>query len=310
VTSLFTWDLPEVCLAVNSLKNTYGKAEIRVGGVGASAIPEYVEKMTGISPFIGIMRKVENCAPDYLMSKETRESEDSLVFTTRGCPWKCKYCVVRMIEPEYYEMKGWERAIAPSKKRIVLFDNNILRAKKKHFNRVMKILYELDKEVDINSGFDCRLLTEEHVKKIVKLRIKPIRLAFDKMEQEKPLIKSVNLFKKHGIRPDAIRVYVLYNYKDDLKEARYRADKVIELGCKPFAMRYKPLDWLSKQEYIAKPKWSMENIVNFTYYYNMPAVWNTISYDKFIEERKNGNFETIRKEMARENNKVNKVLFS
>ena len=294
VTSLFTWDLPQVIQVIKSFKKRFPTSEIKVGGVAATAMPDKIKRETGIYPHIGIIPEVDSCTPDYAMSDETKNSEESLGFTTRGCPWKCRYCVVRMLEPKYYEIKGWESCIDTSKPKIILFDNNIVRASKKHFNSVMRILEEQNKQVDFNSGFDCKLLTKDHVAQIVKLRIKTIRLAFDKLEQEKPLVASVDLFKEQGINPDRIRVYVLYNYNDDLEEAKYRADKVIALGCKPFVMRYKPLDWLKKEMYVS-PHWVKEDIVNFTYYYNMPTVWNTISFEQFLKERTAGEFESRRK---------------
>jgi hypothetical protein len=294
VTSLFTWDLPQVIQVINSFKKRFSTAEIKVGGVAATAMPDKIKKETGISPHVGVIPEVDSCVPDYTMSKETKELEESLGFTTRGCPWKCRYCVVRILEPRYYEIDGWARCIDSSKPRITLFDNNIVRASKRHFNSVIRLLEEQDKQVDFNSGFDCKLLTKDHVEQIAKIHVHPIRLAFDKLEQEKPLIKSVNLFKEKGISTDNIRVYVLYNYYDDLEEAKYRADKVIELGCKPFVMRYKPLDWLKKEMYVS-PNWTKEDIVNFTYYYNMPTVWKTISFEQFLKERDRGEFEKLRK---------------
>ena len=294
ITSLFTWDLPIVARTTRAFKNNFPEAEIKIGGVAASAIPKYVEKETGIKPHVGILKDIDTCTPDYHLSKETKELKESMVFTQRGCPHKCKYCVVRMIEPNYYELKGWEKAISDDKPKIVVFDNNILKASKSHINHVFNVLNNTEKPFDINSGFDVFLFKKEHAEIIAKSKIHPIRFAFDKMSQEKPLIKAVGLCKKAGINLETIRVYVLYNYTDDLKEARYRAEKVIKLGCKPFVMRYKPLDWLSKKLYVS-PQWDREQLVDFTYYYNMPVVWNIMSYEDFLKERNEGSFEKERK---------------
>jgi len=304
VTSLFTWDLPEVVQTVRAFKKKFPQAELKIGGVGASAMPEYIEKETGIKPHVGVLPKVDRCRPDYSLFPDLKES---MIFTQRGCPHKCQYCVVRKIEPDYYEIKGWEKAIEPSKPRIVVFDNNLLKSSYKHVRHVFDVLNKTNKTFDINSGFDVFLFKQEHAEIIAKSKIKPIRLAFDKMSQEKALIRTVDLLKKVHVSPDKIRVYVLYNYKDDIKEARYRADKVIELGCKPFVMRYKPLDWLNKEPYVS-PKWTKKELVNFTYYYNMPVIWNTMSYDDFLKERTAGTFEKERRNNKKTAKRFDKTL--
>ncbi len=295
VTSLFTWDLPLVARTARAFKNRFKNATINIGGVAASAMPRYIEKKTGIKPYVGVLSEIDRCKPDYNISPETREMKESMVFTTRGCPHKCKYCVVRKIEPDYYPIKGWEKSIDKSKPKVVVFDNNILASSEKHLDNVLKILDGTGKSFDINSGFDVFLFKKRHAEKIANLKIRPIRFAFDKMSQEKALVRSINYCKQAGINPDKIRVYILFNYKDDLKEARYRADKVIEMGCKPFVMNYKPLNHLEKTTYISS-KWTKADITNFIYYYNMPTIWNTMSYDDFIHERKYGEFEKIRKQ--------------
>jgi hypothetical protein len=305
ISSLFTWDLDEVIVTVNSFKHRFPQAKIMVGGVGASAMPRYIEKRTGIKPHVGFLPEVDECVPDYSMSDETTQLDESMVFTTRGCAHKCQYCIVKTIEPVYSKVKHWEKAIDPQKSRIVVFDNNLLAADEKHVESVFNALERTGKWFDINSGFDVFLFKRKHAERIASLKIKPIRFAFDKMAQEKALIESVQLCNEAGIKTDTIRVYVLYNYEDTIKEARYRAEKVIELGCKPFVMRYKPLNWLQKEDYIS-PTWTDEDIRDFTQYYNMPVVWNQMTYDEFKDER--NDFSRLRKELRVEK-RLDRSLF-
>jgi len=301
VTSLFTWDLPVVVSTVNTFKHRFPNAKIKIGGVGASAMPEYVKEKTGIVPHIGVLKNIDDVPPDYTISEETKKLDSSLVFTSRGCPHKCDYCIVKTLEPKQYIIKGWAKSIDSSKKKTVLFDNNILYSPDEHVKKVFRVLGESGKPFDINSGFDVFLFKKHHAKGIAELPIKPIRFAFDKKSQEKALLRSVAQCVDAGIDPDKIRVFVLYNFNDTPEDARYRADKVISLGCKPFAMRYRPLDdW--KKDYIA-PQWKPQDVVNFAYYYNMPVVWNTMSYDKFVNERKENVFEKMRHQL---NNKLPK----
>lgn len=292
ITSLFTWDLPIVVSTVNAFKHRFPDAKIKIGGVGVSAMPEYIKEKTGITPHIGVLKEIDEMPPDYMLSTETKKMNASMVFTSRGCPHKCNYCIVKTLEPNQYIIKHWEKAIDLNKEEIVIFDNNLLNAPADHVKKVFNKLGGLNKQFDINSGFDVFLFKKHHAKMISQLPIKPIRFAFDKKQQEKALMRSITYCIDAGINPEGIRVFVLYNYTDTPEEARYRADKIISLGCKPFVMRYRPLDdW--RKKYIA-PQWKTEDVVNFAYYYNMPVVWNIMSYDEFMQERKDNIFEQIR----------------
>ena len=295
VTSLFTWDLPVVVQAIRSFKHSFPNAIMRVGGVAASAIPDYIKDETGVQAHIGVLPEVDYCVPDYSLFPKL---EESMLFTTRGCPHKCQYCIVKTIEPDYYELKGWEQSIDQLKPRIVVLDNNLLKASKEHIKKVIDTLANTGKQFDINSGFDVFLFNKEFAETIASTKIHPIRFAFDKMSQEKPLLNAVKACVDAGINPDKIRVYVLYNFKDTIDEAIYRAEKVIELKCKPFVMRYKPLDWMKKDDYVSE-HWTQKDLHDFTQYFNMPVVWSQMSYKEFKEEGKN--FSRIRNEKKKQN---------
>lgn len=292
ITSLFTWDLPIVVDAINSFKHKFKDAKMRVGGVGASVMPEYIQKRTGIVPHIGVLKGIDEMVPDYSMSYETMKMNWSMMFTSRGCPHNCKYCIVKTLEPKSYSIKDWEQAICADKKEILIFDNNILCTKDKHLSNVFRVLADSGKQFDINSGFDVFRFEKRHAEMLAGLHINPIRFAFDKIPQEKALVRAVRYCRDAGISLDRIRVYVLYNYEDTIKEALYRANKVIELGCKPFVMRYRPFtDW--HKEYISS-RWTSKDVIDFAYYFNMPVIWHTMSYEEFKRERSEKTFDKLR----------------
>ncbi len=65
ITSLFTWDLDKVIQTIMYYKRHYPRAVIRVGGIAASLLPEYIETATGVKPHVGLLDEAENCPPDY-----------------------------------------------------------------------------------------------------------------------------------------------------------------------------------------------------------------------------------------------------
>jgi len=70
--------------------------------------------------------------------------------------------------------------------------------------------------VDFNQGVDPRLLTKEKVKKLSKLALKPLRIAFDHIELSKEYIKKIEWVVEYGFK--SLSNYILFNFekKDDL----------------------------------------------------------------------------------------------
>ena len=100
ITTLFTYFAKEVIETINFYRNFYPSADIKVGGIFATLMPEYIKNSTGIAPHIGLLKAVEDCAPDYTFFPSLKYS---LTFTTRGCPRDCKYCAVQVHEPRFFE---------------------------------------------------------------------------------------------------------------------------------------------------------------------------------------------------------------
>lgn len=65
ITSLFTWDLDKVIKCVQFYSDHFPRAKIFIGGIAASLLPDYVEKITGIRPYVGLFEKAEKYSPDY-----------------------------------------------------------------------------------------------------------------------------------------------------------------------------------------------------------------------------------------------------
>jgi len=65
ITSLFTWTWKPVWNAVAYYKNEFPKAEIWLGGVYASLMPEHAKMSRADHIFKGIFTDAENVMPDY-----------------------------------------------------------------------------------------------------------------------------------------------------------------------------------------------------------------------------------------------------
>jgi len=99
--------------------------------------------------------------------------------------------------------------------------------------------------VDFNQGTDCRYVTEELMKKMSEIPIRPLRLAFDYLSLKDKYKEAVRLAAKYEIRE--LSNYILYNFHDkpdDLYERlRINAELCLEYGVAIFSfpMKYIPL---------------------------------------------------------------------
>ncbi len=99
--------------------------------------------------------------------------------------------------------------------------------------------------VDFNQGTDARYVTEDLMKLMSEIPIRPLRIAFDYIGMHKKYENAVRLAAKYGVKE--LSNYLLYNFKDkpnDLYERmRINVDLAEELNIHIFSfpMKYIPL---------------------------------------------------------------------
>ena len=119
--------------------------------------------------------------------------------------------------------------------------------------------------VDFNQGVDCRYITDEYMKLISEIPIKPLRIAFDYLSLKEKYIKAVELAAKYGIKE--LSNYILYNFTDKPNELYERLNINIELSERlgihiySFPMKYIPLynEEAKNRDYIG-PNWNKKYI--------------------------------------------------
>jgi hypothetical protein len=100
--------------------------------------------------------------------------------------------------------------------------------------------------IDFNQGIDARLLTEEKMKKLSEINIKPLRIAFDDIRYKKIYVEKMKLAAKYGIKE--LSNYVLYNFNDTPEELYERLkinidlNEELDLKIFSFPMKYIPID--------------------------------------------------------------------
>lgn len=198
---------------------------------------EIIKGGTGYGLGGALPREIEHIMPDYSLYPKLAQ-DTAYGFLTRGCPRACSFCIVAEKEGrrsvKVADLSEWWSG----QKHIKLMDPNTL-ACADH----IELLDQLAKSrawVDITQGADARLLTEENIAALNKVRLKMIHFAWDSMEQSAAVLRGLELYKKHGNLLDERRrrVYVLTNYGTTMEENLYRIYHLRELGFDPYVMIY------------------------------------------------------------------------
>ncbi len=186
VSSMFTYDIDAVADTVRFYsENLFNFDKIKVGGIAATLMPDYILDRTGILPHRGALTEreiaitegspkegsltylqntlpcIDNLPPDYEFGGEDSSrygqllSEAYILTTTKGCPNKCAFCAVDSLEPEYVDYipivprVDYLASHFGERVGLVLLDNNV--AASKWFFRI------IDEIRDLGFGKGARL---------------------------------------------------------------------------------------------------------------------------------------------------------
>lgn len=197
---------------------------------------EIVKGGTGYGLGNKLPDEIERMYPDYSLYPELT-ADTAFGFLTRGCPNACPFCIVSEKEGrksyKVADLAQWWNG----QKNIVLMDPNLLSCREH-----MELLGQLADSrawVDVNQGFDARLLTTENIEAIKRIKIKEIHFAWDLMKNSKRIIKGLNLWKRYGKKDKHGSwgtVYVLVNFDTTTAENLFRIYKLRDMGFDPFVM--------------------------------------------------------------------------
>ena len=255
ITSLFTWSWEPVWRAVRHYSDLFPNADLWLGGLYASLMPEHAS-MSGVHPdriYKGIFPEAENLMPDYELVPEWNTKEKaSILFSSRGCIRTCGFCAVPQLEGKITEsVRSLEDLIYPEHNKVILFDNNFLASPK--WQTILDDIIRLDLRVDFNQGLDARLIKPQVAKRLAEVKIdKVIRLSYDSSRSGEDVKQAIQYLKDEGIHGKSILVYTLFNFTDDPQDFLERMKNVLRWGSACYPMRYEPLRTLYKNQYVSK----------------------------------------------------------
>jgi hypothetical protein len=173
-------------------ENQYLPEQTIKGGTGynvQSVLPEYIDALF----------------PDYSIYPDC---DYAIGYITRGCPNKCRWCVVPQKEGNIKAYRNWSELVRADSKKLVLMDNNILSS---DFGIAeLESMIGSGYYIDINQGLDARLVTPEIALILSKLSwMKYIRFSCDTDKQIPAIQNAIDMLAGYGVLPYKVFVYML-----------------------------------------------------------------------------------------------------
>lgn len=203
---------------------------------------------------------IDQVQPDYSVYP-TIDKKTAYGFLTRGCPNRCKWCVVPQKEGKLSPYMDVEEIAIDGRKNLILMDNNIL-ASEYGLQQIEKIV-RLGVRVDFNQGLDARLVTNDIARLLAKVKwMKRIRFGCDTPGQIAECERATALIDKYGYKGEYLFYCILL---DDFKESFNRVNHWKKKGGRflPHCQPYRNLDnprqvipqWQKDLAFWADKKW-------------------------------------------------------
>ena len=191
--------------------------------------------------------EMEHSYPDYSLYPALTK-DTAFGFLTRGCPRNNHgFCITPQkdgcVSRKVADLQEFWRG----QKRIILLDQNLLACSEKM--ELLEQLVDSHAQVEFNGGMDVRLLDEEILSALEKIKVKDYHFAWD--DPRENLEEQFRLFRDAGLTAAGqCKVYVLTNYWSTMKEDLFRIYTLRNLGFMPFVMIY------DKQKFVdSKGRW-------------------------------------------------------
>lgn len=198
---------------------------------------EIIRGGTGYDIHSLLPEEIDMIQPDYSIYPDI-DDRASYGFLTRGCPNKCKWCVVPQKEGNirpYMDID--EITIGGMRPYAILMDNNVL-ASSYGLSQIEKIVYR-KYHVDFNQALDARLVTDDVARLLSQVKwIKRIRFGCDTTSQIGHCADAIERIRQYGYKGEFFLYCILM---DDIEEAYHRIEcwKEHEGKVLPFAQPFR-----------------------------------------------------------------------
>lgn len=180
---------------------------------------EVVKGGTGYDIRSQLPDEIDRLQPDYSIYPNV-DKRTAFGFLTRGCPNKCRWCVVPRKEGRIRPYMDIDEIAIEGRTNIVLMDNNILAAGDYAVEQLEKII-KRNYRIDFNQALDARLVDDKFAQLLAQCRWidRRIRFGCDTPKQVEECERAISLINAHGYRGE----YFLYTMlNEDFSECYER----------------------------------------------------------------------------------------
>lgn len=255
ITGSFTYWSQYTIDSINYYKKKYPSAKVITGGIYPSITPGHVKANSLVDEVIvGVISEVEKHCPDYsLLGTEVPEiNETQIIWTSRGCKFRCDWCFVHVIEPNIYfkSIEEIEKELYANIKRknVILYDNSMLQ-----YPDIKRLLWLFEffhnrygYRYSACQGIDCRLLKKHEdngipiAKMMKQAGFYDLRFSWDTDSQKEPAKYALEKFVEAGYKKSDIQMFVIINSNDTPDKIEKRYWDIYNLGCQIHSDRYRP----------------------------------------------------------------------
>lgn len=213
---------------------------------------------TGYDVYSTLPEEIDLIKPDYSIYPSIGH-KTAYGFLTRGCPNKCKWCIVPKKEGVIKPYMDVEEIAIDGRNELILMDNNILASDHgiEQIEKIIKMNESRKKKikVDFNQGLDARLVTDEIAKMLSRLKwIQQIRFGCDTPKQIEECEKACAMIDKHGYKGEYFFYCILL---DDFDESFSRVNHWKKKGSSRYLPHCQPFRDIGNKSQII-PQWQKD----------------------------------------------------
>jgi radical SAM superfamily enzyme YgiQ (UPF0313 family) len=188
ITSIMTYWWESTRDAVLSVRRIFPKAEILVGGIYPTLIPEHAQERLGADYiFVGELSAASHLPTDLTLYKIPPTY--AILTTTRGCPWDCHYCSARTLNGGSNKMRSRDEEDVLDEiedkmrlgiRRFGFYEDNAL-VLRGHLQRILELIIERGHRLALYApeGFETRMLTEDLLRVMKQAGFDKVHLPFE-----------------------------------------------------------------------------------------------------------------------------------
>lgn len=194
---------------------------------------EVVKGGTGYGLTNTLPDEIEHIMPDYSLYNI---QDKAYGFLTRGCPRGCEFCIVADKEGRKSKQVADLTDFWGGQNEIILLDPNLLASD--NAEELLQKLIDTNAKIDFNQGLDARLLTEDRIKLLEKVKARMFHFAWDNPDDEIAPKKLEMLARHKMFNKTNTAVYILTNFNSTEEQDLERIYRVRDMGLSPYMMIY------------------------------------------------------------------------